>query len=215
MDTFKLLVKRLVASVHGVRYRMLLLSTRHASKMLCRKSANIEGAPQAMSSTSITSQDARMIYEVKRDGKTPHDAARLAMQYGITAKAVRDIWAHRTWKLATVSLWTLHEAKEYVKTKLCANCHCAVAAGISLENATRGCAKCVRFAQKFLGAKEDHNMPKVMPHHMPKVMPHFDEAERHGRVTSPVPPLQRRMDQVWIRKNAQLGGLMDEALDTV
>ena len=160
-----------------------------------------------MSISSITSQDARMIYEVKRNGKTPHDAARLAVQYGITAKTVRDIWTHRTWRHATVSLWTLHETKEYVKTKLCSSCSCAVDAGIRLENATRGCAKCVRFAQKFLGAKEDHSVSKVMPHH--------NEAKGHGSATSPVPPLLRRMDQVWIRKNAQLGGLMDQALDTV
>ena len=165
-----------------------------------------------MSSPSLTSQDARTIYEVKRAGQTPHNAARLAVQYGITAKAVRDIWIHRTWKQATVSLWTLHETKEYIKTKLCARCNCAVEAGIFLANATRGCAKCVRVAQKILGAwaKEDYDVPK-----QPNVMPHHNGAERHGGVSTPVPPLVCRMDQVWIRKNAQLGGLMDEALATV
>jgi hypothetical protein len=160
-----------------------------------------------MSSTVITRQDAEMIYEVKRNGKTPHDAALLAVQYGITAKTVRDIWNHRTWKHATVSLWTPHETKEYIKTELCTSCSFAVDAGICLENATRDCAKCMRFAKKFLGAKENHNMPKVMPHH--------NGAEGHGNASSPVQPLLHRMDQVWIRKNAQLGGLMDQALDTV
>ena len=163
-----------------------------------------------MSSTSLTSQDARTIYEVKRAGKTPHDAARLSVQYGITAKAVRDIWTHRTWKYATVSLWTLQEFEEHIKTKLCVRCYCAVEAGILLTNATRSCAKCSRIAQKILGAKENHNMRKARPRHS-----NHNGAERHGRVSTTVPPLVFRMDQVWIRKNAHLGGLMDEALDTI
>jgi hypothetical protein len=152
-----------------------------------------------MSSTSITSQDARTIYEVKRAGKTRHDAARLAVKYGITAKAVRDIWTHRTWKHATVSLWTLHDFEEYIKAKVCMRCNSAAEA--FLTNTTGGRAKCGWIVQEILGAKKDHS--------------YHNGTERHGRVSTPMPPLVCRMDQVWIRKNAHLGGLMDEALDTV
>jgi hypothetical protein len=147
-----------------------------------------------------------MIYEVKRDGKTPHDAKRLALQYGITAKAVRDIWTHRTWKHATLGLWTLRETKEYIKTKLCARCYCSIQTGLRLENAT-GCARCVRIAGKIFGSKGNHDLPDLARHPV--------EAEMNGEVSFLVPPLLHKMDQVWIRKNAHLGGLMDEALDTI
>ena len=45
----------------------------------------------------LTAEDARTIYQVKRKGKSHHDAASLGEHYRITAKAVRDVWRHRTW----------------------------------------------------------------------------------------------------------------------
>ena len=52
----------------------------------------------------------------------------LAAQYGITAKAVRDIWNKRTWVHATHTLWTEEEKSEYSRRrKLCDMCKIAVA----------------------------------------------------------------------------------------
>jgi hypothetical protein len=44
------------------------------------------------------------IYTAKH-GKSRHDAQRLAKRFGVTAKAIRDIWRRRTWTRATRHLW--------------------------------------------------------------------------------------------------------------
>ena len=67
----------------------------------------------------LTKDDARAIYQVKRSGKCRQDAALLGAHYGISAKAVRDVWNHRTWSEATMCLWTLQDVTKYVHTELC------------------------------------------------------------------------------------------------
>ena len=130
-------------------------------------------------SCTITAKDARMIYKVKVNGKNCHDAGRLALQYCITPKAVRDIWRHRTWKHATMSLWMPVEIERSVKRTSRARCCGNEATGM-------------RPKDSLLRGTHDDIQGDVL-----------------------VAPLPQRMDQVWKRRNANLGGLLDEALHTI
>ena len=157
------------------------------------------------STSSITAKHARAIYIVKTNGKTPRDARRLAVQYGVTPKAVRDIWNHRTWKHATVSLWPLDEANKYIKNNLCARCSGANTLDISPEIASKGCTRCLRIVRSVVGAGSKSEAPRSLPH----------ETDEHLQDVLLGTPLPRRMDLVWHRTNSNLGGLMDEALGTM
>ena len=71
----------------------------------------------------ITAADAAEIYNAKFR-KTRHDAVRLAAKFGITAKAIRDIWRRRTWKRTTMHLLARDETQgdmENRKTRLVAD----------------------------------------------------------------------------------------------
>lgn len=85
----------------------------------------------------LDAEDAIEIYRVKTQ-KTPRDSARLAAIYGITPKAVRDIWNHRTWSNATMVLWTREEAQAYLKDRLCSACFAAGVASLATA-----CPKCL------------------------------------------------------------------------
>ena len=71
----------------------------------------------------ITQADAVEIFRAQQ-GKTRHDAVRLAATYGVTAKAIRDIWRGRTWKRATMHLrahkniGTNHQSSQAFSTSL-------------------------------------------------------------------------------------------------
>jgi hypothetical protein len=54
----------------------------------------------------ISAEQARDIFLARQTCYNPGLAARLASEVGITAKAVRDIWALRTWRHATRGHWT-------------------------------------------------------------------------------------------------------------
>jgi len=60
---------------------------------------------QNTSHVVLTPATAVQIYRAKQ-GKTRQDAARLGARFGVSAKAVRDIWRRRTWPRATKHLWT-------------------------------------------------------------------------------------------------------------
>ena len=158
---------------------------------------------RSTTSSSITAKHARAIYIVKKNGKTCRDARLLAMQYGVTPKAVRDIWNHRTWKHATMSLWPMDEANKYIKKHLCACCSGAKTTDISPDIALKGCTRCLRIVRSMVGASPKRETPTS------------HEADEHLQDPLPGTPLPRRMDQVWHRTNMNLGGLMDEALDTM
>ena len=86
----------------------------------------------------ITPADAVRIYSAKLR-KTRHDASRLAAKFGVTAKAIRDIWRRRTWKRTTAHLWvrqeTQNDRKNY-KTRFVADKASRAAAGEFGELAT-------------------------------------------------------------------------------
>ena len=57
---------------------------------------------------TITEEEAVIIFRANKAERVKRDrlASRLADEYGITAKAVRDIWSLRTWIRATKPHWT-------------------------------------------------------------------------------------------------------------
>ena len=81
-------------------------------------------------------------------------ATRLAAQFNISPKAVRDIWCLRTWVHATRTHWTLADVQRYLQKQMCASC---VSAGVlSMEKA---CSPCrykmhLRRSRKALQTKE-------------------------------------------------------------
>ena len=69
---------------------------------------------------TIAAEDARRIFLAKTKrpmGTKDGLAARLADCYGISAKAVRDIWRMRTWSQATRPYWTPEDHKRYLNTR--------------------------------------------------------------------------------------------------
>ena len=73
-----------------------------ATSFGCTKKSALQGKRSSLGPV-ITHADAVKIFRA-RQGKTRHDAARLAATFGVTAKAIRDIWRGRTWKRATMHL---------------------------------------------------------------------------------------------------------------
>ena len=57
----------------------------------------------------LTSDQAQTIYA--RRGEAPGSCTRLALEFGVSVKTIRDIWNRETWTKATCSLWTAHEQK--------------------------------------------------------------------------------------------------------
>ena len=69
----------------------------------------------------LTADLAAAIYRAK-ETKTRYDSALLAARFGITAKAIRDIWNRRTWPQATMHLWTPEETKAWLQSIMCPAC---------------------------------------------------------------------------------------------
>ena len=72
----------------------------------------------------ITSEAARKIF-MSRAMRRKNDglASRLGQDFGISAKAVRDIWRLRTWAHATQTYWTPEDMRNQLKKKLTST-HC-------------------------------------------------------------------------------------------
>jgi len=68
---------------------------------------------------TISSHDAIHIFVAAKHDRAKRDglAIRLANEFGITAKAVRDIWNLRTWAQVTKPLWSTLEECHFVKRK--------------------------------------------------------------------------------------------------
>ena len=73
----------------------------------------------------ITAETARKIFIAKTKrvrSKKDGLACRLGNNFGISAKAVRDIWRLRTWAHATWPLWAPEDMTKHFKKKLCVSC---------------------------------------------------------------------------------------------
>jgi hypothetical protein len=73
--------------------------------------------------TTLTAEAAVAIF-VARDSHSSKDAlsCKLAGDYGITSKSVRDIWNMRTWGWATFPHWTEADKRRYLESRLCIDC---------------------------------------------------------------------------------------------
>lgn len=75
---------------------------------------------------TISEKGAVLIYlskKVQASRRGDGLAMRLAEKFGITAKAVRDIWSLRSWAATTRPHWTPEDHDKFMKKKLCASCH--------------------------------------------------------------------------------------------
>ena len=80
-----------------------------AAAWLARPSASIAHPPHQPASIGRTLNEAAVVFIFQQKLLRPHDpslSARLAHQFGVTAKTVRDIWTLRTWTRVTQPYWT-------------------------------------------------------------------------------------------------------------
>jgi hypothetical protein len=170
----------------------------------------------SFSGTTLTADDARTIYQVKKQGKSPHDAARLAGHYGITAKAVRDVWTHRSWARATLSLWTVEDMELYMRRQLCADCRHA---GVNLEKITAACTTCTAKVRRIVrrrtdlgGTRENETAATAGPAAGPSAFEPSHESSDRCTFAS---LRSSGWDQIWRRQDRHHGGLLQEALDSM
>jgi len=100
--------------------------------------------------------------------RTPRDStsAQLASQYGITMKAVRDVWNLRTWPWVTMPYWTRGDWDLFLRKHLCAECR---EKGVrSLAEACERCPKPRRRGRPVMQAalpRCDAAPPSTLPRH--------------------------------------------------
>ena len=71
----------------------------------------------------LTHAQAIQIYRAKADREVRDTlAADIATQFGITAKAVRDIWNLRTWNKTTMPFWMQADHDRFLNKRLCQQC---------------------------------------------------------------------------------------------
>ena len=157
----------------------------------------------------LTTGDARAIYQVKSDGKGPHDAARLAEQYGITGKAIRDIWSHRTWVRATVTSWTHEQVTTYVHKRLCAGCRNA---GINFDHGT-ACPRCMRSVRRIRELRAGGASPQS--NGAAATVPAVTVSASIGNDSTGLSLRRRSWNEIWLRQNSLHGGLLQEALESM
>ena len=73
---------------------------------------------------TISSNDAILIFNAAKHDRTKRDrlANRFAKEFGITPKAVRDIWNLRTWGWATLPHWSAADKRHFLSSRLCNAC---------------------------------------------------------------------------------------------
>mmetsp|Transcript_23389 Transcript_23389/g.34314 ORF Transcript_23389/g.34314 Transcript_23389/m.34314 type:complete len:331 (+) Transcript_23389:40-1032(+) len=88
--------------------------------------------------TTLSAKSAVEIF-VAKHSHTSRDAlsCKLAIDYGITSKSVRDIWNMRTWGWATIQHWTEADKRRYVDDRLCPDCRRR-----GIQTAETACERC-------------------------------------------------------------------------
>ena len=74
----------------------------------------VNAPPARHSVRKLTHEDAVAIYLARLGPKTPRLATRLAAEFGVTAKAVRDLWTLRAWAKSTASSRLLLAHNDYM-----------------------------------------------------------------------------------------------------
>mgnify|MGYP000716238682 CR=1 FL=1 len=87
----------------------------------------------------INASQAIEIFLAKARRKARDPASRmLAEEYGISMKAVRDIWNFRTWKWETMPYWSQKDLHDFLSKHLCTGCR--LKGVCSLQEACGSCA---------------------------------------------------------------------------
>lgn len=86
----------------------------------------------------LDAEGAMRIFRLKEQHRTRDDLSeRLANEYSITPKAVRDIWNLRTWMNTTRPLWNAADHQRFLGKKLCEDCRAK-----SVQSLGDACHKC-------------------------------------------------------------------------
>ena len=94
---------------------------------------------QAAKDSVINASQAIEIFLAKARRKSRDPASRmLAEEYGISMKAVRDIWNFRTWKWETMPYWSQEDLHDFLMKHLCTGCR--LKGVCSLQEACGSCA---------------------------------------------------------------------------
>ena len=94
---------------------------------------------QAAKDSVINASQAIEIFLAKARRKSRDPASRmLAEEYGISMKAVRDIWNFRTWKWETMPYWSQKDLHDFLSKHLCTGCR--LKGVCSLQEACGSCA---------------------------------------------------------------------------
>ena len=68
--------------------------------------------------TVITKHEAIQIFRAKHSHRMgDREAARLGFEFGLTSKAIRDIWTMRTWVQATKPYWNASDAQHFSRVE--------------------------------------------------------------------------------------------------
>jgi hypothetical protein len=62
----------------------------------------------------LTSEEAIAIYLAKHSPKSLKASSRLAHEFNVSAKAIRDVWTCKTWVTETMPVWSMTTANDYV-----------------------------------------------------------------------------------------------------
>ena len=160
----------------------------------------------------LTAEDARTIYQVKRRGKGHHDAASLGKRYSITAKAVRDVWRHRTWAYATMCFWTPAEVNTFARRKMCADCR---EAGVSMESSKQACTKCKKIVRRLMSHRAGLRLNQGASATAGLAAELHDSWHESGDCPTFAPLRTLGWNQIWSRQNGLHDGLLQEALEFI
>jgi hypothetical protein len=192
--------------------------TNKTNKTVPRSSARIMSASDASSAacraSTLTAEDARTIYQVKKKGKSHRDAASLGKHYRITAKAVRDVWRHRTWSYATMCFWMPAEVNIFARRKMCAAC---CDAGISIESSKHACAKCKKIVRRILSHRAGLRQKKgaAATAGLAAEPPASGPSHESGDCSTFAPLRTSGWNQIWSRQDGLHDGLLQEALEFI
>eukprot|EP00277_Geminigera_cryophila_P018303 CAMPEP_0179437354 /NCGR_PEP_ID=MMETSP0799-20121207/21260_1 /TAXON_ID=46947 /ORGANISM="Geminigera cryophila, Strain CCMP2564" /LENGTH=359 /DNA_ID=CAMNT_0021218233 /DNA_START=45 /DNA_END=1124 /DNA_ORIENTATION=+ len=133
---------------------------------------------------TICAGDAVAIFVAKRSkSKRDHLATRLAEEFGVTAKAVRDIWNLRTWRTVTAQYWSPADAEKFLNRRLCPSC-----CNCGFTSIQQACSNC---RGKFPVVK---GVKKAAKHHtqLPPKRQYNDATDIAKTLHAPTKPLQPR-----------------------
>ena len=108
---------------------------------------------------TLGAEAAIIIYRAK-ERHTPRDhmSSALAEEYGITMKAVRDIWNLRTWAWTTMPYWTTTDLDSFLKKHLCAHCR-----GEGVKSIAAACKLCASPRRRGRPTEDTTRSPSISP----------------------------------------------------